>query len=232
MLVFQHFQLPLHFILHKNGGSKVKVAYCCLVIYELNSMSVSDYHPTYMWQTIFGHKDERWFVKGVKFIRFFSEPFPYFRPLSAWLHIIGSRQSVTSHQGPHWGKPLCKSGASCSIECAIWFFWHISDTFCPHTPTLHIFYFAQCKRSTTPSPSANCENLEFCFCFYIFDSTGVQFFMSTCSFSWLWWERMQVPNKSTHICIMETQRPRRWDHGLRGGGSLFLLPVQARQQMS
>ena len=46
MLVFQHFQLPLHFILHKNGGSKVKVAYCCLVIYELNSMSVSDYHPT------------------------------------------------------------------------------------------------------------------------------------------------------------------------------------------
>ena len=45
MLVFQHFQLPLHFILHKNGGSKVKVAYCCLVIYELNSMSVSDYHP-------------------------------------------------------------------------------------------------------------------------------------------------------------------------------------------
>ena len=104
----------------------------------------------------------------------FSEPFPYFRPLSAWLHIIGSRQSVTSHQGPHWGKPLCKSGASCSIECAIWFFWHISDTFRPHTPTLHIFYFAQCKRSTTPSPSANCENLEFCFCFYIFDSTGVQ----------------------------------------------------------
>ena len=46
MLVFQHFQLPLHFILHKNGGSKVKVTYCCLVIYELNSMSVSDYHPT------------------------------------------------------------------------------------------------------------------------------------------------------------------------------------------
>ena len=45
MLVFQHFQLPLYFILHKNGGSKVKVAYCCLVIYELNSMSVSDYHP-------------------------------------------------------------------------------------------------------------------------------------------------------------------------------------------
>ena len=45
MLVFQHFQLPLHFILHKNGGSKVKVVYCCLVIYELNSMSVSDYHP-------------------------------------------------------------------------------------------------------------------------------------------------------------------------------------------
>ena len=36
MLVFQHFQLPLHFILHKNGGSKVKVAYCCLVIYELH----------------------------------------------------------------------------------------------------------------------------------------------------------------------------------------------------
>ena len=46
MLVFQHFQLPLYFILHKNGGSKVKVAYCCLVIYELNSMSVPDYHLT------------------------------------------------------------------------------------------------------------------------------------------------------------------------------------------
>ena len=27
MLVFQHFQLPVHFIQDKNGGSKVKVAY-------------------------------------------------------------------------------------------------------------------------------------------------------------------------------------------------------------
>ena len=27
MLVLQHFQLPVHFIQDKNGGSKVKVAY-------------------------------------------------------------------------------------------------------------------------------------------------------------------------------------------------------------
>ena len=52
MLVFQHFQLPVHFIQDKNGGSKVKVAYCYLVVYELNNMSVFDYHPT----------DGRWFL--------------------------------------------------------------------------------------------------------------------------------------------------------------------------
>ena len=46
MLVFQHFQLPVHFLQDKNGGSKVKVAYCYLVIYELNNMSAFDYHPT------------------------------------------------------------------------------------------------------------------------------------------------------------------------------------------
>ena len=52
MLVFQHFQLPVHFIQDKNGGSKVKVAYCYLVVFELNNMSVFDYHPT----------DGRWFL--------------------------------------------------------------------------------------------------------------------------------------------------------------------------
>ena len=46
MLVFQHFHLPAHFIQDKNEGSKVKVAYCYLVIYELNNMSVFDFHPT------------------------------------------------------------------------------------------------------------------------------------------------------------------------------------------
>ena len=41
-----HFQLPAHFIQDKNEGSKVKVACCYLVIYELNNMSVFDYHPS------------------------------------------------------------------------------------------------------------------------------------------------------------------------------------------
>ena len=100
MLVFQHFQLPLHFILHKNGGSKVKVAYCCLVIYELNSMSVSDYHPTCGRQFLATKMKVKWkfgmdigqhgglpstpprFVKRARFFRFFPEPFPYFPNIS------------------------------------------------------------------------------------------------------------------------------------------------------
>ena len=96
MLVFQHFQFPLHFILHKNGGSKVKVAYCCLVIYELNSMSVSDYHPTCGRQFLATKMKVKWkfdmdigqhgglpstpprFVKRARFFRFFSGTLPLF----------------------------------------------------------------------------------------------------------------------------------------------------------